>query len=101
MLKDPEFRKDTLMLMRELIPLTQERWMDGQRVLKLLDTFLGSQIPQKHFDLSFYFLNGIGEIVRLLPLSTYPSDEIRQGLRDAIQEAKDTLAAREDAAYEE
>lgn len=100
-LKDPELRKDTLLLMKEVFALTQERWLDGQRILKILDTFLGEEVCKKNFDIAFYFLNGLGEIVRLLPQSTYPNDEIRQGLREAIQEAKDILAAREDAAYVE
>lgn len=100
-LKDPELRKDTLMLMREVMPLTQERWLDGQRILKILDQFLGKEVPQKHFDIAFYFLNGLGETIRLLPESTYPNEEVRQSLADAVQEAKDILAAREDELLEE
>lgn len=93
----PSFSLESVALVKAFLPLTQERWVDGERVLKSCEQFLGKSILDKEFDMSFYFLNSISEIIRLFPEGIYPDAETRENLLQATQEAKDILAAKEDA----
>ena len=90
--------------MKELLPLTQERWIEPERILTLVEQFVGKTVMTTRFSIAFYFLNGLCEMVRLFPVGVFPSLEQRDGLMSAFQGAKDQLAAQEDeylAAQEE
>ncbi|MBB5031239.1 TyeA family type III secretion system gatekeeper subunit [Prosthecobacter vanneervenii] len=79
-------------LMRELLEMTTQRWVDPDRFIQITN-----KIGVKNSEMRIYFLTQLREKVRQIPLKLYPSPDIREKLLDALQQAMDTEISREEA----
>lgn len=78
-------------LMQQVLPLMEERWVDGARVRSIVD-----QQQIQGDEARIYFLRELIGIVRRIPLKVYKDDESRGRLIGAVQEALDTAIDEED-----
>lgn len=78
-------------LMREVLPLIEERWLDGAKITAIAD-----RLQVREPEARVYFLRELQVICRKLPLKVYKDDEARQRLLTAIQEAMDAAIALEE-----
>jgi type III secretion system TyeA family effector delivery regulator len=79
-------------LMRELLEMTTQRWVDPERFLQIT-----SKIGVRQPEMRIYFLTQLRERVRQIPLKLYPVPDIREKMLDALQQAMDTEISREEA----
>ncbi len=79
-------------LMREVLPLMDERWIDGVKVRAIVD-----RLHLRTDEARIYFLRELLALVRRLPLKIYKDDEARQRLIVAVQEALDVAIEEEGA----
>jgi type III secretion system TyeA family effector delivery regulator len=80
-------------LMRELLEMTTQRWIDPEKFTQITHR-MGVRQPE----MRIYFLTQLREKVRQIPLKLYPDPEIREKMLDAMQQALDTEISREEAA---
>ena len=78
-------------LMRELLDMTTQRWIDPDRFIQML-----AKIGIRKSEMRIYFLTQLRERVRLIPLKLYPVPETREKMLDALQQAMDIEIAREE-----
>lgn len=78
-------------LMQQVLPLLEERWLDGPRITKIVD-----RQKIRGDEARIYFLRELLGIVRRIPLKVYQDDESRGRLIDAIQQALDTAIDEEE-----
>lgn len=78
-------------LMKELLEMTTQRWIDPDRFIQML-----AKIGVRNSEMRIYFLTQLRERVRLIPLKLYPVLETREKMLDALQQAMDTEIAREE-----
>jgi len=79
-------------LMRELLEMTTQRWVDPERFIQMTNK-LGVRVPE----MRIYFLTQLREKVRQIPLKLYPVPDVREKMLDALQQAMDNEISREDA----
>jgi type III secretion system TyeA family effector delivery regulator len=75
---------DALVLMKEVLPLRRQKWINIDKVLGLAD-----MIGVKTDEQRIYFLRELHTIVRQLPESLFETPEDRLRLTTAVQEALD------------
>jgi len=80
-------------LMRELLEMTTQRWIDPERFIQITN-----KIGVRQSEMRIYFLTQLREKVRQIPLKLYPSPDIREKMLDALQQAMDTEISREEVA---
>lgn len=78
-------------LMKELLALKDQRFVDAAAVRRVADQFNLTDIEQ-----TIYFLRELHGIVRRLPLKIFRDDEDRLRLVSAIQEALDVAVDEEE-----
>jgi len=78
-------------LMKELLEMTTQRWIDADRFQQILFK-LEVRIPE----MRIYFLTQLRERVRLIPLKLFPTPDIREKMLEALQQAMDTEISREE-----
>jgi type III secretion protein W len=79
-------------LMRDVLPLMEERWIDGAKIRAIAD--------RQHLrtdEARIYFLRELLALVRRFPLKIYKDEEARQRMITAVQEALDAAIDEEDA----
>lgn len=76
--------------MRELLPLKDQRWVDGAKITSIIDR-VGSMKDEARI----YLLREVSGIVRRLPEKIYESTDDRLRLAAAVQEAHDAAIADE------
>ncbi|HSJ04143.1 MAG: TyeA family type III secretion system gatekeeper subunit [Verrucomicrobium sp.] len=79
-------------LMRELLEMTTQRWVDPARFSQIA-TRVGLKAPS----MRIFFVTQLREKVRQIPLKLFPSADIREKMLDAMQQALDTEIAKEEA----
>ena len=79
-------------LLQNLLKLQQESWLGAHQVLAI-----GQDMNIRELDAEIYFLRGLSELAREIPLKAYPDPANREKLRDAVQDALDDAIAREEA----
>lgn len=79
-------------LMRELLEMTTQRWIDPERFIQITN-----KIGVRQSEMRIYFLTQLREKVRQIPLKLYPTPDIREKMLDALQQAMDTEISREEA----
>lgn len=79
-------------LMRDVLPLMEERWIDGAKVRAIVD-----RLHLRTDEARIYFLRELLALVRRLPLKVYKDEEARQRLITAVQEALDVAIEEEEA----
>ncbi len=79
-------------LMRELLEMTTQRWIDPERFLQITN-----KLGVRKSEMRIFFLTQLREKVRLIPLKLYPVADIREKMLDALQQAMDTEISREEA----
>ncbi len=79
-------------LMRDVLPLIDERWVDGVKITAIVD-----RLGIRNIEARIFFLRELLGIVRRLPLKIYREDDARQRLMTAVQEALDTAIDQEEA----
>ena len=79
-------------LMREVIPLVDERWVDGARILSIADG-----LRLRTDEARIYFLRELLTLIRRFPLKIYRDEESRQRLIAAAQDALDAAIEEEEA----
>lgn len=75
---------DALTLMKEVLPLRRQKWINVDKVVGLAD-----MIGVKTDEQRIYFLRELHTIVRQLPESLFETPDDRQRLITAVQEALD------------
>ena len=80
-------------LMRELLDMTTQRWVDPERFIQIVN-----KVGVRNQETRIYFLTQLRERVRQIPLKLYPSADIREKMLDALQQAMDTEISREEVA---
>ena len=75
---------DALVLMKEVLPLRRQKWINIDKVLGLAD-LIGVKTDEQRI----YFLRELHTIVRQLPESLFETPEDRLRLTTAVQEALD------------
>lgn len=78
-------------LMRDLLEMTTQRWIDADRFVKMAD-----RLQIKDIETRIYFLTQLRERVRLIPLKLYPNPEVREKMLDALQTALDGEITKEE-----
>lgn len=78
-------------LMQRVLPLMEERWVDGARIRAVVD-----QVQIRDIEARIYFLRELLGIIRRIPLKVYPDGESRTRLIDACQEALDAAIEEEE-----
>lgn len=78
-------------LMRELLEMTTQRWIDPERFIQITN-----KIGVRTSEMRIYFLTQLREKVRQIPLKLYPTPDIREKMLDALQQAMDTEISREE-----
>ena len=76
---------DAHQLMKEVLPLKDEKWVDGNKVGSVAD-----RLQLKSIEPRIYFLRELHGIVRRFPEKLFKETEDRQKLATAVQEALDT-----------
>lgn len=79
-------------LMRDVLPLMEERWIDGAKIRAIVDR-LGLRTDEARI----YFLRELLALIRRLPLKIYKDDEARQRMITAVQQALDAAIEEEEA----
>jgi type III secretion protein W len=79
-------------LMRDLLPLIDERWVDGAKIRAIVD-----RLQLRTDEARIYFLRELLALVRRFPLKIYRDEEARQRLMAAVQQALDAAIDEEDA----
>jgi len=79
-------------LMRELLEMTIQRWIDPEKFIHITNR-IGIRQPE----MRIYFLTQLREKVRQIPLKLYPDPDIREKMLEAMQQALDTEISREEA----
>jgi type III secretion system TyeA family effector delivery regulator len=79
-------------LMRDILPLMEERWIDGAKIRAIAD-----RLHLRTDEARIYFLRELLALVRRFPLKIYKDDEARQRLIIAVQEALDAAIEEEEA----
>jgi type III secretion protein W len=82
----------THQFMSEVLQLKDARFVDGTRVLSLVDRFGIDGLEAR-----IYFLRELHGIIRKLPLKVFGNDNDRTRLLDAVQDALDRAIDEEDA----
>ena len=80
-------------LMRELLEMTTQRWVDPDRFIQITN-----KIGIKNSEMRIYFLTQLREKVRQIPLKLYPVPDVREKILDALQQAMDTEISKEEVA---
>jgi type III secretion protein W len=77
-------------LLNKILALKEEKWLTETQVLKLIeDAGIGD------LEAKIYFLRGLKELLRLMPLKLFADDESRMNLVAKMQQALDTLIEQE------
>ena len=82
-------------LMKEILPLKEQRFVDGAKFHSIVEQMHIDDIEQK-----IYFLRELHSIVRKLPMKIFSDDESRLRLVAAIQEALDSAVDQEEEELE-
>lgn len=77
--------------MRDVLPLIDERWVDGAKITTIVD-----RLAIRDIEARIFFLRELLGIVRRLPLKIYREDDARQRLMTAVQEALDVAIDEEE-----
>jgi len=77
--------------MREILPLKDQRWVDGAKILAVVDS-----LNIRGDEARIYFLRELHGIVRRLPLKVFSDEEARFRLITAVQNALDTAVDEEE-----
>ena len=77
--------------MRDLLPLKDQKWIDGTRISAITDRLQITDIEAK-----IYFLRELHGIARRLPLKVFEDNESRIRFVAAIQDALDIAVNEED-----
>ena len=78
-------------LMRELLEMTTQRWIDPERFQRMAD-----KLQLLDIETRIYFITQLRERVRLIPLKLFPHPEIREKMLDALQTAMDSEITKEE-----
>jgi len=78
--------------MSEVLQLKDARFVDGTRVLSMVNQFDINPLEAR-----IYFLRELYGIIRKLPLKIFGDDKDRSRLLDAVQDALDRAIDEEDA----
>ena len=78
-------------LMRDLLPLKDQKWIDVSRITAIVDGLNIHEIEAK-----IYFLRELHGIVRRLPMKIFEDNEGRLRLITAIQDALDVAVDEEE-----
>ena len=81
-------------LMREVLVLKDQRFVDGGKIRSLAD-----QLQLQDIEQTIYFLRELHGIVRKLPLKIFQDDEDRLRLVAAIQDALDSAVDEEEEEF--
>ncbi|MFO1349148.1 MAG: type III secretion system gatekeeper subunit SctW [Gammaproteobacteria bacterium] len=79
-------------LLRGILQIKEERWLNGGQVGAIVQDMGIHELESE-----IYFLRGLSELVREIPLKAYQDPANRDKLRDAVQEALDEAIAREES----
>lgn len=79
-------------LLQSVLKLQQESWLGANQVLAI-----GQGMNVRELAAEIYFLRGLGELTREIPLKAYSDPANRDKLRAAVQDALDDAIAREEA----
>ena len=79
-------------LLQGILKLKEERWLDAHHVLAI-----GQDMGFREPDAEIYWLRGLSELTREIPLKAYQDPANREKLRAAVQDALDDAIAREEA----
>lgn len=79
-------------LMKEILPLKDQRWVDGAKVTAVVD-----RLGIRHVEARIYFLRELLSIIRRLPEKIYATPDDRFRLLAATQEALDRAVDEEEA----
>lgn len=71
-------------LLKELVTLTQEKWITPSRFHALASRWAPDPVA-----LQIRFLTEVKQILRTMPVQAYPDLDARQAVLDALQEALD------------
>ncbi len=88
---DEELDAQALHLVRELITLTQEKWVGSTRFTDMADRQQDLEVSGRIF-----LLTGIKRLVREMPVGVFPDAEARDRILAAAQEALDSAIDQED-----
>jgi type III secretion system TyeA family effector delivery regulator len=80
-------------LMREILEMTTQRWIDPDKF-----TQITNRVGVRQPEMRIYFLTQLREKVRQIPLKLYPDPDVREKMLDAMQQALDAEISREEAA---
>ena len=83
-------------ILHQVLSLKEEKWITENRVLDFVDA-----TGLKDEGARIYFLQGVRELVRLMPGKLFSDEESRRSLLDKMQEALDTLVDREEEGVEQ
>ena len=78
-------------LMEEILDMAGQRWVDPDRFRQIL-----TKMRVTDTETRIYFLTQLFEKVRMIPSKIFPSEESREKMLDALQEALDIEIAREE-----
>jgi type III secretion protein W len=82
---------DPVVLMKETIALTGERWVNGSRFTSLAEKLGVNELPAQ-----INFLTGVKNMIREMPVKVFPDADARQALINAVQDALDAAVEREE-----
>ncbi len=71
-------------LLKDLVTLTQEKWITPSRFSSLASRWAPDGLP-----LQIRFLTQVKQILRTMPVQAFPDLDARQAVLDALQEALD------------
>ncbi|WP_038160638.1 TyeA family type III secretion system gatekeeper subunit [Verrucomicrobium sp. BvORR106] len=79
-------------LMREILEMTTQRWVDPARISQI-----ATRVGLKKPEIRIFFVTQLREKVRQIPLKLFPTPDIREKMLDAMQQALDAEIAKEEA----
>lgn len=79
------------LLMRDLLPLKDQKWIDGSRIADVVERLEITDIEAR-----IYFLRELHGIARRLPIKIFQDNESRLRFISAIQDALDHAVNEED-----
>ena len=93
---------DALKLMKAVVPLINEKWVDPQKILQICEEFTRASSMQLEdaVEIKILFLTGLlNEVIKPIPLRLYRDPETRENLIETVQEIINNLVEQEEELY--
>lgn len=95
---------DAIKLMKAVVPLINEKWVDPQKILQICEEFTGASKMhlEDAVEIKILFLTGLlNEVIKPIPLRLYGDPETRENLIETVQEIINNLVEQEEELYDD